>query len=168
MRKGCEALQRSGLGAAGGGLEKRFHLIIPDLPGSGFSPPPRRGYTIGGFAKSLWSLLDHLGARHANIVGFSLGGAVALEMAALRPSRVQRPGLINSVATYRPDDWHKWIEARITAFLVRFLGMPRTASLMAARLFPESWQQAMRKHAAEAVGAVPASCYLGMGLALTS
>src|SRR5208282_1629730 len=76
-------------------LEKQFRVIVPDLPGSGFSPPPRHEYTIGGFATALWSLLDHLRVPRANIIVFSLGGAVALEMAAQRPARVPRLGLIN-------------------------------------------------------------------------
>src|SRR5580692_8834026 len=42
-------------------LEKRFRVIVPDLPGSGHSPPPRGEYSIGGFATAIWSLLDHLG-----------------------------------------------------------------------------------------------------------
>jgi pimeloyl-ACP methyl ester carboxylesterase len=111
-------------------------------------------------------LLDHLGVPRANIIGFSLGGAVALEMAALRPGGVPRLGLINSLATYRPDDWHKWLETHVSALLVRLLGMRRMAWLLALRLFPEPWQRAIRKHAAAVVGAVPASSYLGMGLAL--
>jgi 3-oxoadipate enol-lactonase len=147
-------------------LEKRFRVIVPDLPGSGFSPPPREEYTIAGFATALWSLLDHLGISQTNIIGFSLGGAVALEMAAQRPRNVPRLALINSLATYRPDDWHKWLEARVTALLVRMLGMRRTAWLMALRLFPEPWQRAMRERAAKVVGSVPESSYLGMGLAL--
>jgi 3-oxoadipate enol-lactonase len=148
-------------------LEKRFRVIIPDLPGSGHSPPPARGeYTIGGFAAALWSLLDHLQVSRTNIIGFSLGGAVALEMAARRPESVPRLGLINSLATYRPDDWRKWLETHVTAMLVRLLGMRRAAWLLALRLFPEPWQRAMRKHAAAVVGAVPASSYLGTGLAL--
>ena len=147
-------------------LEKRFLVIVPDLPGSGRSPPPRGGYTIEGFAAALWSLLDHLGISQTNIIGFSMGGAVALEMAARRPSHVPRLGLINSLATYRPDDWHKWLEVHVSEMLVRLLGMRRAAWLLALRLFPEPWQRALRKHAAAAVGAVPASSYLGMGLAL--
>ena len=55
-------------------LEKRFLVIVPDLPGSGHSPPPRDEYTIGGFASALWSLLDHLGVSQPNIIGFSLAG----------------------------------------------------------------------------------------------
>src|ERR1700723_1965142 len=147
-------------------LEKRFRVIVPDLPGSGHSPPPPGGYTIQGFAATLWALLDHLGVERTNIIGFSLGGAVALEMAARRPSRVPRLGLINSLATYRTDDWRKWLEVHVSATLVRLLGMRRAAWLLALRLFPEPWQRAIRLHAATAVGAVPASSYLGMALAL--
>jgi 3-oxoadipate enol-lactonase len=147
-------------------LEKRFQVIVPDLPGCGHSPPPRDEYTIEGFAAALWSLLDHLGVPRTNIIGFSLGGAVALEMAALRPAGVPRLGLINSLATYRPDDWNKWLETHVSTLLVRLLGMRRMAWLLALRLFPEPWQRAIRKHAAAVVGAVPASSYLGMGLAL--
>ena len=147
-------------------LEKRFRVIIPDLPGSGHSPPPKDEYTIAGCASALWSLLDHLGVSRTNIIGFSLGGAVALEMAALRPASVPRLGLINSLATYRTDDWRKWLEVHVSATLVRLLGMRRAAWLLALRLFPEPWQRAIRLHAAAAVGAVPASTYLGLGLAL--
>ena len=52
-----------------------------------------------------------------------------------------RLGLINSLATYRPDDWRKWLEAHLSALLVRLLGMRRAAWLLALRLFPEPWQR---------------------------
>jgi pimeloyl-ACP methyl ester carboxylesterase len=41
-------------------LEKRFRLVVPDLPGCGSSSPPPRGYSIAGFACTMWSLLDKL------------------------------------------------------------------------------------------------------------
>src|ERR1700749_208030 len=147
-------------------LEHRFRIIIPDLPGSGHSPPPRTEYTISGFAAALWKLMDHLGIAKTNIVGFSLGGAVALEMATSRPDCVPRLGLINSLAPCQPRDMRKWLETYVSATLVRMLGMPRAAVFMAARLFPEPWQRAMREHAARAMGLVPANSYLGTGLAL--
>jgi 3-oxoadipate enol-lactonase len=147
-------------------LEHRFRVIVPDLPGSGHSAPPRSEYTIAGFAGALWKLMDHLGIAKTNIVGFSLGGAVALEMATSRPACVPRLGLINSLATYQPRDLRKWLETYVAATLVRMIGMPRAAVLMAGRLFPEPWQRAMREHAARALGSVPANSYLGTGLAL--
>src|ERR1700729_3253656 len=152
-----------GLGSSGAdwafqvaALEHRFRIIIPDLPGSGHSPPPRSGYTIGGCAHALWKLMDHLKIATPNIIGFSLGGAVGLEMATLRPDHVPRLALINSLATYQPRDLRKWLETYVAATVVRMLGMPRAACLMAARLFPEPWQRAMREHAARAMGAMPA------------
>lgn len=147
-------------------LEHRFRLIIPDLPGSGHSSPPRSEYTIDGFAHAMWRLMDHLQIHKTNIVGFSLGGAVALEMATLRPNCVPKLGLINSLATYQPRDLRKWLETYVSATIVRLVGMPRAACLMAARLFPEPWQRAMREHTACVMGSVPANSYLGTGLAL--
>jgi len=147
-------------------LEHRFRVIVPDLPGSGHSSPPRSEYTIAGFASALWKLMDHLKIDRPNIVGFSLGGAVALEMATLRPDCVPKLGLINSLATYKPHDLRKWLETYVAATLVRLVGMPRAAYLTAARLFPEPWQRAMREHTARVLGSVPANSYLGTGLAL--
>jgi pimeloyl-ACP methyl ester carboxylesterase len=146
-------------------LENRFRTIVPDLPGCGRSPAPAV-YSIEGFADALWALLDHLGVPRVNIVGFSMGGAVALEMAVRRPAAVTRLGLINSLATYRLDVWRKWFEARVPAALVRLLGMKRAAAISAARLFPEPWQRPLRERAANVIGAVPAAAYLGLGMAL--
>jgi pimeloyl-ACP methyl ester carboxylesterase len=146
-------------------LEKQFRLIVPDLPGCGSSPAPRRGYSIAGFARALWSLMDELQMCRINVVGFSMGGAVALEMALQRPGVVTRLALINSLATYS-DQWRKWMYARSSAALIRLLGMRRTARFFAARLFPEPWQRLFRDRAAAVVAAVPARSYLSMSRAL--
>jgi 3-oxoadipate enol-lactonase len=146
-------------------LKGRFRVIVPDLPGCGRSPPPRGPYSIAGFASALWSLLDEFEVHRVNIVGFSLGGAVALEMALQRSTAVPRLALINTLATYA-DHWRKWIFARSSSAMVRLLGMRRAASLFAAALFPEPWQHKMRDRAATVVAAVPASSYLAMSLAL--
>lgn len=124
------------------------------------------GYAIKGFAESLWALMDHLGVAGPNLVGFSLGGAVALEMALQRPASVPRLVLINSLACYHIDHWRKWLEARVPAAIVRILGMRRMARLLAGRVLPERWQQPMRDRAVAVIGAVPAATYLGMAAAL--
>jgi 3-oxoadipate enol-lactonase len=146
-------------------LERRFRVIVPDLPGCGFSSPPGGRYSIESFACALWSLLDQLEVPRINIVGYSMGGAVALEMALQRPNLVPRLALINSLATYR-DQWRKWMYARSSAALIRLCGMRRAARIFAAGLFPEPWQSTFRDRAAEVVAAVPASSYLSMARAL--
>lgn len=146
-------------------LESQFYMIVPDVPGFGSSTPPGGTYSIAGFASALWALLDHLEVLSANIVGFSMGGAVALEMALQRPTRVPRLALINSLATYQ-GHWRKWAYARTSAALIRLFGMRRAASIFAAGLFPEPWQKGMRDRATEEVASIPADSYLGMSEAL--
>jgi 3-oxoadipate enol-lactonase len=162
-----------GLGSSGAdwafqvaALERRFRVIVPDLPGSGHSAVPSGACSIEGFAQALWALCDHLGAGNLNIVGFSLGGAVSLEMALQRPENVQRLGLINSLATYRLDNWSKWVEAVLSLVLIPLLGMRRAARLAAKRLFPMPWQRVLRERAATVVSAVPRNNYLLTGRAL--
>jgi pimeloyl-ACP methyl ester carboxylesterase len=147
-------------------LETRFQTIVPDLPGCGHSTAAQGESSIADFAACLWGLLDHLGHERVNIIGFSLGGAVALEMALQRPQSVPRLALINSLASYLLDDWRKWCEARLPALVISLLGMRAAARLAAMRLFPEPWQDAMRQRARAVIAAVPARTYLDMGLAL--
>lgn len=147
-------------------LAPRFRVLTPDLPGCGRSPALADGPSIASLAAALWALLDELQIDTAHIAGFSLGGAVALEMALQRPGSVPRLGLINSLATYRIDHWRKWYEARMSVALVRGLGMRTMARLLAARSFPETWQRPLRDRAVAVIGAVPASAYLSMASAL--
>jgi hypothetical protein len=44
--------------------------------------------------------------------------------------------LINTLATYRVDDWRKWYEARAPAALARLLGMRNMARLLGGAFIP--------------------------------
>lgn len=87
FRRNVEALSRAGL-----------RVIVPDLPGHGRSDGKRHRatYTPRFFARVLWSLLDSLDVEHCALVGNSLGGAVAVRMAASAPARTSRLVLIDS------------------------------------------------------------------------
>ena len=171
--KGEPLLFIHGLGSSGTdwewqvrALERRFRVIVPDLPGSGHSSALDRDASISDFAKMLWALLEHLEVSQINIAGFSLGGAVALEMALQRPDNVPRLALINTLITYRIDHWRKWLEARLPPLLIRVLGMRLTAKLAAMRLFPHPWQGPLRERAALVMRRVSAKTYIGMARAL--
>lgn len=135
-------------------------LILADLRGSGRSSKPHGPYSIAGFAADLWALLDALGIDAAALLGFSLGGAVAFEMALLRPTRVRRLIVCNTLASYRTDTWHKWIEAHLQLVLVRLLGLRRAARLIARRMFPHGDQAPKRQRVVDVVGANPRRAYL--------
>jgi 2-hydroxymuconate-semialdehyde hydrolase len=63
-----------------------WRVIAPDLPGHGESDKPEAPYTIDFFAGVLRSLMRELGVHEAVVVGSSLGGQVALELAAWYPT----------------------------------------------------------------------------------
>ena len=139
---------------------RHFTLILPDLRGSGRSAKPPGPYSIALFAQDLWALLDALGIESTNILGFSLGGAVAQEMALIQPARVSKLVLCNALANYRTDTWRKWWEARMQVTLVHLLGLRRTARLIANRLFPHEDQAPKRQRVVDVVGANPKATYL--------
>jgi len=135
-------------------------LILPDLRGSGRSAKPRGPYSIARFAADLWALLDALAIGPLDLLGFSLGGAVAIEMALLRPQQVRRLIVCNTLASYRTDTWRKWLEAHAQLACVRLLGLRRTARLVARRMFPHDDQAPKRQRVVDVVGANPRRPYL--------
>jgi len=139
---------------------RRHTLILPDLRGSGRSGKPPGPYSIALFAADLWALVDALGHRDVDILGFSLGGAVALEMALMRPGRVPRLVLCNALANYRTDTPRKWLEAHVQLALIHLLGLKRTAKLIANRLFPQPDQAPKRQRVVDVLGANPKAAYL--------
>jgi pimeloyl-ACP methyl ester carboxylesterase len=77
-------------------LAERFTVIAPDLLGHGESAKPRGDYSLGAFASGVRDLLVTLGIERATVVGHSLGGGVAMQMAYQFPERVERLVLVNS------------------------------------------------------------------------
>jgi pimeloyl-ACP methyl ester carboxylesterase len=63
-----------------------WRVIAPDLPGHGESDKPDAPYTIDFFAGMVRSLARELGVHEAVLAGSSLGGQVALELAAWCPT----------------------------------------------------------------------------------
>lgn len=146
-------------------LAQRFHVLVADLPGSGRSPPPPR-HGIPDYAESLLTRLAAEGIGRCGVLGFSLGGAVALEMALSAPERVTRLMTINSLASYRVDSAAKWAELHLQLNMVRLLGLRPTAKLVSRRLFPHPHQAAMRQRVIDVLGAQPRATYLAQARAL--
>jgi pimeloyl-ACP methyl ester carboxylesterase len=69
---------------------RRRTLIIPDLPGSGESPPLPGRHTCAALARSLEPLVEALGLERFDLGGLCLGAGVAFEYLARWPERVDR------------------------------------------------------------------------------
>jgi pimeloyl-ACP methyl ester carboxylesterase len=78
-------------------------VIAMDLPGFGHSPMPHERITISGYARLLDGLFDELSIDAATVVGNSMGGFTAAELAIAFPQRVERLVLVSpaGLSTYR-------------------------------------------------------------------
>jgi pimeloyl-ACP methyl ester carboxylesterase len=85
-------------------------VIAAELQGHGRTADIDRDITVAGLAGDVAALLGHLSAGHgapggqADVLGFSLGGEVALQLALDCPDRVGRVILVS--AGYAPDGFH--------------------------------------------------------------
>jgi pimeloyl-ACP methyl ester carboxylesterase len=82
-------------------------VIALDLPGFGDSVKPLRApYDARYFAAVLTDVLDALDIDRAHVVGNSMGGRIALELALTEPGRVDRLVLLSpAMAWLRPRRW---------------------------------------------------------------
>ena len=72
------------------GLAERHDVILFDNRGIGESDVPPGPYTVAEMADDAVRVLDEAGVERAHVVGTSLGGMVAQELALAHPERVDR------------------------------------------------------------------------------
>lgn len=122
----------------------RLHTL--DFEGHGAAPPADRPYAIAHFAENGRHRLDALGIARAHLVGYSMGGYVALALAAEEPARVA------SVLTLGTKfEWDPATAAREAARLDPATiaeRVPRFAQALAARHQPAGgWEAVVERTA---------------------
>ena len=78
-------------------FEARHRVLAVDLRGHGESDAPRERYTIAAMADDVGWLCEQLAISRPVVIGHSLGGLIALELAATRPGLVRGVVMIDSV-----------------------------------------------------------------------
>ena len=78
-------------------LARRFRVITIDNRGIGASDAPAGSYSTRLMAKDVVAVMDDAGVRSAGVVGTSLGGMVAQELALGHPERVDRLVLVATI-----------------------------------------------------------------------
>jgi len=82
--------------------ERHAHVITPIHPGFGGTARPDRFTTIGQLAQLYIALLDRLGLDDVTVVGNSIGGWIAAEMALLDTTRISSIELVDAVGIEVP------------------------------------------------------------------
>ena len=79
-------------------LATEFRVVVPDLRGFGASPVTPYLVTLREYAEDVEELLARLGIERAAVVGLSMGGLVAMDLATTHPERWWALGLVTTTA----------------------------------------------------------------------
>ena len=114
-------------------LRHDFRLVAPDLRGFGQSPASSGTTRMDELADDVWALLAKLGIDDIAVVGLSMGGLVAMEMAIARPERVWALGLVATTAQAVSEEERR--QRLAAADEIEALGMQPLVRSMGPRLF---------------------------------
>jgi len=109
-------------------LTSRFRVVRYDHRGHGGSPVPPGSYRLEDLGGDVLALLDRLGIARAHQAGLSMGGMVAMWLAAHAPERVDRLALMCTSAQLGPPS--QWVDR---AAAVRAGGMPAITDMVLGR-----------------------------------
>ncbi len=104
----------------------RYRVVRYDYPGHGDSRRPSGAQTVAGLAGHALSLLDQLRIERTHVCGISLGGMVAMELAARHAHRVDRAVFAATAPRIGTEDlWG----ARISAALMGGMHVIRAGTI---------------------------------------
>jgi len=86
------------------GLAARRRVVVPEQQGHGHTADVDRPLTYEQMADDSAALLEHLGIEQADVVGYSMGAGIALQIAIRDPARVRR--LVAASASFTYDGMH--------------------------------------------------------------
>jgi pimeloyl-ACP methyl ester carboxylesterase len=137
-----------------------WRAIAWDMPGYGGSPPLAR-MTFTALADAVAALLDHAGAEQAVIVGHSMGGMVAQELAARHPARLAGLVLYATTPVFGSPDgaFQKRFLAERLAPLDRGLTPADLADELVGGMLGPSSPAAARARARASMSAISAPAY---------
>jgi pimeloyl-ACP methyl ester carboxylesterase len=84
-------------------LAKKYHVFAPELPGYGDSSGDDLLEDMLDFTLHGWDVVAELGLERPHLVGHSMGGMIAAEMAALAPNDLRKLVLIAPAGLWIPE-----------------------------------------------------------------
>jgi 3-oxoadipate enol-lactonase len=126
-------------------FSRSYEVITFDLRGHGQSDKPVEPYTIPMFAADTADLLSALGVETAHLVGVSLGGGVAFQLAIDYPQLVKTMTIVNSAPFMpgSPEQIRQEMDRRTA--IVQQMGMRAMGEALAPNLFPRPEQARLRQ-----------------------
>ncbi len=122
-----------------------FRVLAPDLRGFGRSSAPPE-VTVKAMADDMALFLQKLNAHPAHVVGISMGGTVALQLALDHPELVGKLVLVNTFARMKLASLRDALYLFTRLLLSSFMGPEKQAEMVARRVFPRPEHETLRKN----------------------
>jgi 3-oxoadipate enol-lactonase len=119
-------------------FKSTYTVITVDVRGHGQSSKPTGPYSIRQFADDIAELLRLLKISSVHIIGLSMGGMIAAQMALDHAHLVQSVTVINAPPDMRPRRLKDKLTILQRKILMRLFGMKKVGVVLANRLFPDS------------------------------
>jgi pimeloyl-ACP methyl ester carboxylesterase len=122
-----------------------YRVIVADMRGHGRSSKPPGPYSVPMMAADVVSLLDGLAIESTHLVGLSMGGMIAFQLAVDHPDRVRRLVIVNSAPSLVPRNWGERARMLQRLALARLFSPAMTGRFLSRRLFPKPDQAFFRE-----------------------
>jgi 3-oxoadipate enol-lactonase len=122
-----------------------YRMLLIDMRGHGRSDKQQGPYSMPLFVRDTIALLDQLKIDKVHLVGLSMGGMIAFQMAVDCPERIQSMVIVNSGPAVVPRTMKDRFAIWMRFFIVRVMGMRKMGETLAPRLFVDADQEALRQ-----------------------
>jgi len=123
----------------------RYRVVVFDVRGHGRSDKPPGPYSVPLFAQDTAALIRALEAAPAHVVGISMGGMIALQLAVDEPALVRSLVVVNSGPELVVRTFRERLMILQRFLIVRLLGMRKMGEVLSQRLFPRPDQAPLRQ-----------------------
>jgi len=126
-----------------------YRVVTYDVRGHGRSDKPPGPYSIPLFADDTAELIRLLGIAPAHVVGISMGGMIAFQLAVDAPELVKSLVIVNSAPELSLHTFKDRAQFFQRLLVIRLLGMRKMGEVLSARLLPKPEHLDLRREFVE-------------------
>ena len=141
-------------------LAARFKVVTFDVRGHARSEKPRQRYSVKLFADDTAALIRALDLAPVHVIGISMGGMIAFQLAVDAPELVRSLVIVNSGPAMPIKTLAQRLMIWTRVAIVRIRGMRKMGEVLADKLLPKPEHAAMRAQFVERWAANDPTAYL--------